>query len=370
MNSDLTRCAVLLSAAIALLVAIPAWADFPVAYSSAIEKTPSVAANSQSGKFLVTYGVRWTSPQGEIYYQPRCQLMNPDGSKSGDELSPFGDLGTVQGLVRPAIVYNSQDDTFFVATLEWKDSSTGARVIGRFLNGDGSNRVGPDFPFGLYLNHYPEAIKGNEAGPIHLVYNSLLNEFVVSVQWKVLLPDPWGNPKPANAVCAKRFTEQDPFSSPVVMLLNNGSADISRHALAYAPVAPGCEAPDGGCYLFGASFSSGNTRTNMVLLLDSQLNTLLNVAIRWGTPDGGASDLDIAFGQVEGQNRFLMVYTDENNYWPNDLIHQWTGVYGIYFDPEASMSFLAAAGQCFWHFLHSPALRPLVGFHADTASVV
>ncbi len=312
-------------AAIACFSPVSLKGDFSVAYTAAVEQRPAVAYNSQTGKFLVAYAIQYNFGMG-TYYGVQCQLHNADGSKSGPVLYPFGDLGVIAGLGRPAIAYNHLQNIFFVAVPVFTASHD--YVIGRFLNGDGTSRVGPDFLFNDSANE-PRYLDGFGTGSLHIVYNSLLDEFLVSVQ-RVIYHSPYGTPERHNTVAAQRITES--HHSSVVELSDFGLNGLQSHAVAYAPIAG--TTPAGGRYLYvaGRGTPAGE-------LLDSQLNRITYVPVKWGNPDGEARDHDIAYGEVAGQNMFLLVWSDSDNCAPGHtppctgLLDQWTGVWGAYVDP-------------------------------------
>ena len=77
-------------------------------------------------------------------------------------------------------------------------------------------------------------------------------------------------------------------------------------------------------------------------LLDSEFNAVVSdIPINWGigrSEELGARDPDIAYGEVDGESRFLLVYTDINNCVPGhtECVDEWLqarGVWGLYVDP-------------------------------------
>jgi hypothetical protein len=309
-----------------LLLSIPLWvwcpttrADFDVATSSSFERKPAIAYNSISGKFLVAYLVQCNGPGGVLQDDLRCQLLNADGSKNGPELDPLGSC-YIHALSRPALAYNPKLDIFFVAVAEHVDTPGYDRVIGRFLNGDGSNRIGPDWAFDTPASS-PQYQDGDGVSSVRVVCNTLLNEFVVTMQRNVWGVDWLGNPAWQAELVAKRFSETTSYPTVKLTTLSY------QHALAYAPIAG--TTPPGGRYLF---LSKGGTE-----LLDSQLNLVTSVPEReigWNA--------DAAYGEVEGKGCFLKVFTDQGRCNPYkgigngpcpDFEDQWTGVWGIYIDP-------------------------------------
>ena len=313
--------------AIATLLSTTARADFQVAYTGAVEQRPAVAYNSQTGKFLVAYAIQYDDGTGNKYYGVQCQLLNADGSKSGDVLYPFGDLGVIKGLGRPAIAYNKNQNIFFVAVAE--RLATYDHVIGRFLNGDGTNRIGPDFLFDNDSMTTPFYIDGDGTGPLHVVYNEILDEFLVAVQRNVLHLH-YGNFVRCNTIAAQHISESG-YSS-VVELADLYTSGVNYHSIAHAPIAG--TTPAGGRYLF----ADGDTNT--LTLLDSQLNVVTPVPVDYGTAWGGEHHIDFAYGEVEGHSQFLVVFENFYNCAPH---HQnespcsgqtlWPGVWGIYVDP-------------------------------------
>ena len=307
-----------------------AYADFQVAYTGAVEMKPAVAYNSNTGKFLVAYLIETNDLLYGDHYELRCQLHNTDGSKSGDVLYPLGSH-THEALGRPDIAYNPNLDQFFVAIPARQDGLSGEPVMGRFLSGSGANLIGPDWLFNDGVSTY---YTENGSSALNVVCNTILNEFMVTVQRRVpdIYAPPWDH---QNQIQAQRISYSSGLIGSVVVLLNAGINGIYSHAIAYAPVAG--TSPNGGRYLWTPSrYFTGAE------LLDSTGNIITNVPLDLGKPDGNSFLGDIAFGEVEGKKRFLLVYFDQDNCKPfhypctPNTPDQWTGVWGAYVDPSVT----------------------------------
>ena len=168
--------------ALFLLLALPvaAGSDFPVAVTVFVEQQPAIAYNSNTGQFLVAYKIQYTGVGGVAHYGVQCQLHNADGTKSGPVLYPFGDLGVIDALGRPALAFDKTAGIFFLAVVD--HTSTYDRVIGRFMNGDGTNRIGPDWLFNGDSASSPFFFDGSGVGSLHVLFNELAGEFIVTVQ--------------------------------------------------------------------------------------------------------------------------------------------------------------------------------------------
>ena len=317
---------------LALVAFLPglAGADFNVAWTGAIEVKPAVAYNSQTGKFLVAYLEEEEDLTYGVHYELRCQLHNADGTKSGGVLMPLG-VGTHEALGRPAIDYNPNMDRFFVAIPAREEGKSGEFVMGRFLNGNGASLVGPDWLFNDGVSTYHEADISEDVNSLRVVCNTLLNEFMVTVQRTVpdIYPPPWDH---RNVISAQRISYSSGLIGSVVQLADYGTGGIDGHAIAYAPISG--TTPAGGRYLFANAGFVGEAQ-----LLDSGGNSITGVPLDLGEPSGGNTHPDIAYGEVDGKKRFLMVYSDEDNCRPGfdpcagNLFDQWTGVWGAYIDP-------------------------------------
>jgi len=308
-----------------------AGSDFPVAFTNAVEEMPAIAYNSQTNQYLVAYRIKYTDLSGLPHYGVQCQLLNASGEKVGSVLYPFGDLGAIDALGRPAIAYNRYQNIYFLAVAEHAMSGGYDNVIGRFLNGDGTNRIGPDFLFNDSAKT-PYFITGSGTGSLRVVYNHVVDEFLVTVQREVSHADPV--PERHNTVAAQRISESS-GTSAIVEIEDADSSTIDSHAIGCAPVAG--TTPEGGRYVF---VYDGGIHL-YAKLLDSQLNFITDIPMIWATPQWGARDPDIAYGEVGGVSQILVVFTDSNACAPGhqtcagQMQYQWTGVWGVYIDPFA-----------------------------------
>jgi hypothetical protein len=322
-------------------------ADFQVAYTGLIEQAPAIAYNSLTDQFLVCHKVQYFDEFANRRYTVQCQMMNANGTKSGGVLTPFGTPTYIDARSRPAIAYHKNLNMFFVAVVQHVDNYD--RVIGRFLNGDGSNRSVNDILFNDSSSAefvdgppWPPAwcsidICGTYGGnSLHVVANETLNEFVVTMQRTV-----YHGPERHYVVSAVRITES--YYYPIVQLADSGTTPLYSHSIGWTPIGSD---PSGGRYLFvfgGNDFPDNTTPT--VHLLDRDLSVITPIPVTWGTPDGGVANYDIAYGTVGGRNVFLVAYMDRNNCSPGhdancttdadgNLYDVWTGIWGTYIDPQ------------------------------------
>jgi cysteine-rich repeat protein len=132
-------------------------------------------------------------------------------------------------------------------------------------------------------------------------------------------------------------------------LENYGLAGIKSHGIAHAPIS---SIPVGGRYLLvsdaGLKVFDSSLNPVLVTATDSRYPTVKTspyIYIWTGVdPDQGPSpsittDFDVAYGVVEGQTRFLVVYSDSDNCVPPltncpNISQQNTGVWGTYIDPQ------------------------------------
>ncbi|NOY45344.1 MAG: hypothetical protein GXP50_07825, partial [Deltaproteobacteria bacterium] len=308
---------------------------FPVAFTWAVEERPAVAYNSRWGEFLVAY----LEQQGDGHWEVRVRRFGLDGTPKGPPIDPF-DTGIHRAVARPDIAYSPGSNTYLVAAAERRSggayNGTHERVFVRELNADGTPRGGPS---ALFDDGVSESYMGNiEVGEsvVRVVHNTLRDEFLVTYQRTKRVNDPVLGWQKSNQVVAQRVKEGFPVG-PEVVLLSIGPSGFTGHAVAYAPL--GGTTPAGGQYLFGAS---PRFNTFGLQMLDADANPIWggSVGIETGDPDGGESFLDIAYGRVQGKDRFLVVWWDRDNCAPTaygtcpDIRDQWTGVWGNYVDPE------------------------------------
>ena len=313
-----------------------AWADVTIAYDifgNPLLK-PAGAGNSQTGNFLAVY----LSPQecsGVTEDEARATLRNAFGNAIITNIAPLGTCN-YRAVGRPAVAYSHQSDRFCIA-VPASDRPSGSIDYIRvgFLNGDGSD---PGIPVQNILGADQFYYMGSGFGALRVVHNSLLDEFVITAQVK---------DDGLNQILARRITPTGTLTGYKVLSepTTNG---FQSHGIAHAPVSG--TSPTGGRYLFVRGRSS-------IQLLDAELNPILvtatdpnypdintssDIPIRTGDPSSVSefSDhADVAYGVVEGQNRFLVIYSDENNCKPPRLScpnipDQNTGVWGTYIDPE------------------------------------
>ena len=299
--------------------------DFWIAVSGRIEKKPAAAYNSSTGEYLVAFLEEQTTLPGDPF-NLRVKRYKNDLWQSTHE--PLG-TGTHEAIGRPAIAYSPNSNRFLVAVPERVASgSTYDRVIARFLAGNGNSLVGPDFLFDDVTNTYYEGPSVNGGhGSLQIAHNSIRDEFLVTYQRTVS-----GN----NGVWAQRISYTSGTIGSPVQLHNAGLGGFQSHGIAYAPVAG--TSPPGGRYLFTVD---GGT-----LLLDANAGIITGIPLHYGKPEGNYTEADIAYGEVEGMKRFLLVYADKDNCAPGQYpcegtFLEWDGVWGTYIDPEVTSYYSA-----------------------------
>jgi hypothetical protein len=334
MKRPTRTCAVIIAIAILCLIQGCSYDPvFTVSNASITEKLPAVATNTKSGEFLVAYLEEYSDLSG-THMELRVRRFDSSAKSVGNAIQPLGS-GTHVALGRPAIAYNSATDQFFVAVPErvTQGGQTWDRVIGRHLDGTGQPLPGPDFLFDDKNNTFydgPSGAGGHNS--LHVAANTLLKEFLVTVQLTV-------NGK--NGVWAQTVQSNLGPYGTAVQLADYGINGFSSHAVCYAPVSG--TSPTGGRYLF--------TVKGTAELLDSKLKSILvtatdknkptvatssGILLNFGKPEGNYDQFDIAYGEVGGKKRFLMVYCDEDNLPPGQPSskYTWTGVWATFIDPE------------------------------------
>lgn len=302
--------------------------NFDVAMTTRVERRPAVASNPATGEFFVAYLRDQAHALDPDKLELRVKRFNSDGVPIGGELAPFGEA-THNAVGRPDIAYSPNSNLYCIVVAERLIGND--RVLARLLHADGTSASSVSAFFDDNVKRLYED-DGLGASALRVTHNSTLDEFVISFQRTY--PDP-NMPGAFNSeVVALRI---DSGGSPVggpVILYESGHGGFASHALAHAPVATN---PVGGHYLFalGPWGDSG-----IFKLLDKDLKPIVStLPFDTGTADGDSGQFDIAFGQIEGEDRFLVVWSDGNNCkWPAtscaDTLDQWTGVWGSYLDPS------------------------------------
>lgn len=296
-------------------------ADFAVANTSLVDLKPAAAFNSKTGEALVVFLEQQTSIAGKPY-EVRARRIKA-GVLQGSTLFPFGS-GTHAAIGRPAVAYSPNSNQFFVAV-----PTSANRVIGRILAGDGSST----YPVEIILSNttYFDGMSDDGHGSMHVTHNSILDEFVLTVQL---------NGAAKTGIWAQRVSAKGQIGAPVQICQNAGNA----FGFAFAPIAG--TSPTGGRYVFV---------NGSAMLLDASLKPILVTAdsptipttptAPWiklwkGQPEGNSDEFDVAYGEVQGKKRFLIVYADSDNCEPGsypctgNTAKQHTGIWGTYLDPE------------------------------------
>ena len=280
---------------------------------------PAIAYNVQGQTIAVAYLREMSTVAGKPE-EVRLRLFDAKGKGQGAEIQPFG-TGSHAALGRPAIAGDLAGKGFLLAVPARLASGTGDTVVLRFLDGKGS-------PVGSQLSVFSDKtwkyLEGDGVGSLHVVYNSLAKEFLVTVQRTLQ-----GQYGPENGIWAQRVSASGSVIGAPVMLVKTAAHGIDSHTVAYAPVGT----PAGGRYLFAFSGFSGT-----VQFLDKNAKSIAGVSLKLGLPEGGNTHPDAAYGQIDGKDRFLLVFSDEDNCRPGlqactAVKDQWTGVWGVFIDP-------------------------------------
>lgn len=305
----------------------------PVAISKDHESMPTIATNTKTGDFLVAYLLDKTSGKG-TQSELRITRMSADGRIQESALQPFGSA-VHDALGCPAIAYSPKSDRFFVAIPERDKTGTYDHVIGRYLDGKGYPLPIPEillFDDPKYAYYGGPSPDSNGYGVLHVVYNSIQNKFVVTVQMAVNGNNGvYAQPVPISAQAPK---------SPVVQIDDFGKSGFPSHAIAYAPI--NNQTSPGGRYFFVAN--------QHMYLLDAQLNRIKVTATDANNPTLKTSDyipislgvvdkgkerhFDVAYGEVDGKQCFLLVWQDPDDFTPPGYpdTEKWTNVWGTYID--------------------------------------
>jgi hypothetical protein len=282
----------LMLAVVAGLTADPAAAAVSIADSSAVEDSPAVAHNSREDTFAVAYLVR---DGGADFVEIR--LFSRNGTPIAGPVRPFSPATVAVG--RPDIAYNRDVNEFFVAVAA--EGSAQAEILAQRVSADLSSfgSVVPFFGDLTVRRHFV----GHGVNSLRVAYNPLLSEYVVTAQ---IDASPAGSPDPG--VWGQILAGDESFQWPSRRLTPSGLAPWS-HGVAHAGI--GTYPLGGGRYLLAAEGENGGPH---LFLFDRDLNTLVSdIPFAWGEPAGDAGFADVAFGQIQGVERFLIVWSDGNN---------------------------------------------------------
>jgi hypothetical protein len=303
-----------------LLALLPgiARADFTVAYTSQIETRPSVAANPGARQFAAA----WVENSGSTGYARAC-IFDSNGVALSPVIQPFG---TWTVMSRPAIAFNSSRNEYLVVDATPGPDTDG--IIGQRLDGTTGALVGDRISMFTTLSYRRFQDGGNPVGvgSIRIAYNSFLDEYLVTAQ---LYADPF-NPSSAS-IWGEIISAGGVTVHPAFQI--NFWVTPEAHGTAHAPIAT---TPPGGRYLV----THANGTDLDARLIDADGNIIVNdLPLDDGNPDHDCGFSDVAYGRVEGMERFLVVWSDGNNCKPgiSNCSGDWTlqqrGVWGTYVDP-------------------------------------
>jgi hypothetical protein len=279
---------------------------------------PAVAYNSQTGDLLVAYLEKTSEVLNTYALQVK---LFQDGQ--------FGGVLTVHEntiIGPPDVLYNPEENGFLlIAPYRIQDVAIEEGVSAIFLGYEEGGNLVQEYEYSLFSGL--PYIGG--FSPARVVRNTVLNEFLIT------------SPK-IGGIWAQRLDASGPIGPAQQLDIYSNLLNSRHHAIAFAPVAD--TAPEGGRYLF-AGPTGGLGDGIQVKIFDSELNWIADVPFRCGFPEGTEGecwDADIAYGEVEGRKRFLVVYRDGDNCVPwlerngecPEVDQQWTGVWGSYIDPE------------------------------------
>ena len=310
-------------------------AAFPIANQSYQELKPSIAYNSQDHEFMSAYLIL----TGGVW-ELRARRFDINGTPIGGELSPLAGVVHWAGG-RPDIEYNPQSNTYYIAVplhvpvppFVWD------HVVGRQIDAAGTPIRDADWLFndGVFSNVHMRSILDFESPTIvRVTHNSLLDEFMVTFRrgasefngttqlWEQQRIEVLGqrvNSAGLVGSVIELSREDKELESTGWQDIDNIDARIDAHAIGYAPIATD---PYGGRYLFKYA--------DKLRLLDAE-GTVVQVSRPNSSPglppryywddilvDMGTGRVphhegafDIAYGRVDGQDRFLLIWWDNGN---------------------------------------------------------
>jgi hypothetical protein len=225
------------------LSALPAHADFRIAGEVNPETNSAVAYNSTANEFMVVYLQESMTQAGS--YQLITRRFNATGTLLGITY-PFG-TANIFALGRPDIAYSPNSNQYYVAVAE-RNAGCCDRVLGRPLDTNGNALPGTavlfnDTGYSLYDQENEQGRIGHST--VRVVHNSILDEFVVTMQ-RIRIEDQ--SPLPPlhlTSIAARRIKNGVPIGSNI-NIAGEGIGGFFTHSLAHAPIQT---APAGGRYL-------------------------------------------------------------------------------------------------------------------------
>lgn len=256
------------------------------------------------------------------------------GHMVGSILYPIaGSTGNLPAITAPTIVFSDVSNQIVIAALI--DAPVFNRVFLYMQRYDlQGNKVGGLNIIFVADEFYPPV--GNPIAGLHLTHNELTDEIVASVQI---------TENNAHIIRAVRYDlggisgNTGYVSGSERDLYNSGLNGFTSHGLAHAPLSN----VTGGRYLFvvdGNAMLLDSTLEPIPVNITGQAYASTHLPLQWGEPNGQYAQFDVAFGTIEGQKRFLVVWSDANNCMPtygtncSAIYQQATGVWGTFIDPR------------------------------------
>jgi hypothetical protein len=357
-------------------------ADFTVAFKSVGETMPSVAHNAKTGDLLVAFLEEYTDLDGtrNIVSLKRFNSQGQPLSIGGvDTYHPFGT--PIKAIGRPAIAYSSNSNMFLIAFPQRVETNYGDydRIFARPLGPDGQSACCLEFLFDDENPTYPHQDDnyyvfqpGLQFSALNITHNSILNEFLITAQfthWKIYGTTPMIE---KHVLLGQRFSvaSNSTIGSPITLTYNIPlfGGGFENHAVDYAPV-KGTE-PYGGRYVL---------TTWGPQLYDAHGKFITDVPLNYGRPENSqyVNELDVACGNVKGEQRCLVVYSDRDNCSPGfappctGTVNEWTGVWGAYINPKTTSYGSSAKNTPFpisdipGHYSTTYGRQPRVAYNAN-----
>ncbi|MGB4257486.1 MAG: hypothetical protein WBL15_07295 [Phycisphaerae bacterium] len=261
------------------------------------------------------------------------QRINHAGQPLDSPVYPWGSATVIH---QTAIAYNSHADEYLLISydnggLPWPPYTTprNPSFIAVRLNRFGTPLTGP------YPVVYGARFGTDEAPCVRITYNSLANEYLLTMQRSVT---------GGGDIFAQRISATGTPLGALINITNAPTSSFNSHAVAYAPIVSP-ETPTGR-YLLVWDWAE----TGMVYMLDSYGEPLWvfyhnghpvdrSIPFDWGSPVGDVYHPDVAYGEIpesSGATKvFLVVWADYNNHDPYQHYGtEWTGIWGAPVDAE------------------------------------
>ena len=345
---------ILATAGFMLFINLSLFADTPIHTGGNLDSDCSIAYNSTNDEYLAV----WNKSGDNITTSVYAQRLDKSGTPIGNPVS------ISQNSSHPVVAYNPKTNEYLVvfATII---AITGNVIYGLRLDASGSQITGSG---GVLMK---------QAGDPKIVYNFLDDSYLLT---GALLYDS-GTPDLCNIkIYTRKISSAGQPVGTTQLIRDEGNglcADGARYSIAYAPVTS-TETPQGRYLLV----INGNSGFGLTMLddngaivsevFDSQSGTVVDDHVPFQTSKvGTAYNADIAYGNWEGEQVFMVVWGDRDQQFGSQ---EWTGIWAgivnatqIKFDAHSGVSnTVFPVSRIYYHWAtteYAKSWKPVVAYN-------